>query len=265
MSLESVLSELNLNHTDIASIVSRSHFSLTEDTLKYHLRQAREVYGCTKKLLGQLILKFPQFAGLDHARVVREAVQMYGHEERVKEAVLKFPQFASYDHARVVREAVQVYGHEEKVKEAVLKFPQFASLDHARVVREAVQVYGHEERVKEAVLKFPQFAGLDHARVVRQRTRLGRLVGLSNIGVITGILQNPVLAGYSAKRYLAGIDISREFVRQGHNPETIRTLYFTYISLSPYIPHTNKKRISQVTNYAEPPLMTALKKRLEKE
>ena len=201
MSLESVLSELNLNHTDIASIVSRSHFSLTEDTLKYHLRQAREVYGCTKKLLGQLILKFPQFAGLDHARVVREAVQMYGHEERVKEAVLKFP----------------------------------------------------------------QFAGLDHARVVRQRTRLGRLVGLSNIGVITGILQNPVLAGYSAKRYLAGIDISREFVRQGHNPETIRTLYFTYISLSPYIPHTNKKRISQVTNYAEPPLMTALKKRLEKE
>ena len=233
MSLESVLSELNLNHTDIASIVSRSHFSLTEDTLKYHLRQAREVYGCTKKLLGQLILKFPQFAGLDHARVVREAVQMYGHEERVKEAVLKFP--------------------------------PFAGLDHARVVREAVQVYGHEERVKEAVLKFPQFAGYDHARVVRQRTRLGRLVGLSNIGVITGILQNPVLAGYSAKRYLAGIDISREFVRQGHNPETIRTLYFTYISLSPYIPHTNKKRISQVTNYAEPPLMTALKKRLEKE
>ena len=201
MSLESVLSELNLNPTDIASIVSRSHFSLTEDTLKYHLRQAREVYGCTKKLLGQLILKFPQFAGLDHARVVREAVQMYGHEERVKEAVLKFP----------------------------------------------------------------QFAGLDHARVVRQRTRLGRLVGLSNIGVITGILQNPVLAGYSAKRYLAGIDISREFVRQGHNPETIRTLYFTYISLSPYIPHTNKKRISQVTNYTEPPLMTALRKRLEKE
>src|SRR3989344_5330084 len=194
MSLESVLSELNLNPTDIASIVSRSHFSLTEDTLKYHLRQAREVYGCTKKLLGQLILKFPQFASLDHARVVREAVQVYGHEERVKEAVLKFPPFAGYD--------------------------------HARVVREAVQMYGHEERVKEAVLKFPQFAGLDHARVVRQRTRLGRLVGLSNIGVITGILQNPVLAGYSAKRYLAGIDISREFVRQGHNPETIRTLYF---------------------------------------
>ncbi len=214
------------------------------------------------------MLKHPRFAGLDHSRVVREAVQEYGetNTERIKEAVLKHLRFAGLDHSRVVREAVQEYGeaNTERIKEAVLKFPQFADLDHSRVVREAVQEYGeaNTERIKEAVLKFPPFAGLDHSRVLRQNYRLGRLVGLSSEKVLDKILDNPVFASYSAKRYLAALDICRSLAAEGCHYEEMLQIYFSNISKSPYVPGTKRKRISQVADYAEPPLMQVMRKRL---
>ena len=39
--------------------------------------------------------------------------------------------------------------------------------------------------------------------------------------------------------------------------------FFSYYSKSPYVPGTNKKRISQVTSDKEPPLLIAMRKRLE--
>jgi len=119
----------------------------------------------------------------------------------------------------------------EEVKRAILNFPPFAGYDHERVVRQGIAVYGDEDKVKRAILIHPQFAGLDHERVVRQKTRLGRIAGLTNEETIDYLLDIPVLAGYSAKRYLAAFDIGRQLKREGF-PQDDRMLeaFFSYIS-----------------------------------
>ena len=141
----------------------------------------------------------------------------------------------------------------EEVKRAILNFPPFAGLDHERVVRQGIAVYGDEDKIKRAILNFPPFAGLDHERVVRQKTRLGRIAGLTNEETIDYLLDIPVLAGYSAKRYLAAFDIGRQLKREGF-PQDDRMLeaFFSYISKSPYVPGTERKRISQVISDKEP-------------
>ena len=153
----------------------------------------------------------------------------------------------------------------EEVKRAVLNHPQSAGLDHERVVRQGVEVYGadNEDKFKRAVLTHPPFAGLDHERVVRQKTRLGRIAGLSNEKTIDYLLDLPVLANYSAKRYLAAFDIGRQLERECF-PQDERMLkaFFYYFIKSPYVPDSNRKRISQVTSDKEPPLLKAMRKRL---
>jgi len=127
-------------------------------------------------------------------------------------------------------------------------------------------VYGFTfEEVKKAILSFPQFAGYDHERVVRQKTRLGRMAGLTNKEIIDYLLYIPVLAGYSAKRYLAAFDIGRQLEREGF-PQDERMLnsFLIYYSKSPYVPDTKRKRISQIPNGKEPPLLKAMRKRLMK-
>ena len=188
--------------------------------------------------------------------------------EEVKRAVLTHPPFAGLDHERVVRQGIEVYGadNEDKVKRAVLSFPPFAGYDHERVVRQGIEVYGvdNEDKVKKAVLTHPQFAGLDHERVVRQKTRLGRMAGLSDERVIDYLLDVPVLSGYSAKRYLAAFDIGRQLEKEGF-PQDERMLkaFFSYFNRSPYTPDSNRKRISQIVGYKEPPLLKAMRKKLE--
>ena len=153
----------------------------------------------------------------------------------------------------------------EEVKRAILNFPPFAGYDHERVVRQGIAVYGDEDKIKRAILNFPPFAGLDHERVVRQKTRLGRIAGLTNEETIDYLLDIPVLAGYSAKRYLAAFDIGRQLKREGF-PQDDRMLeaFFSYISKSPYVPGTERKRISQVISDKEPPLLKTMRKRLLK-
>ena len=154
----------------------------------------------------------------------------------------------------------------DEVKRAILSFPPFAGLDHERVVRQGIEVYGadNEDKVKRAILTHPQFAGLDHERVVRQKTRLGRIAGLSDDEVIDYLLDLPVLACYSAKRYLAAFDIGRQLESEGF-PQDERMLkaFFSYSSTSPYVPNSNRKRISQVISDKEPPLLRSMRKRLE--
>src|SRR3989344_5653567 len=147
-----------------------------------------------------------------------------------------------------------IYGCDlERIKRAILTHPPFAGYDHERVVRQGIEVYGDEERVKRAILTHPQFAGYDHERVVRQKTRLGRIAGLTNEEAIDYLLNMPVLADYSAKRYLAAFDIGRQLEREGF-PQDNRMLeaFFLYYIKSPYVPDTKRKRISQVSSDKEP-------------
>ncbi len=122
------------------------------------------------------------------------------------------------------------------------------------------------ESVKKAILTHPQFAGLDHERVIRQKSRLGRLVGLTGDDVRNKILSKPSLAGYAVRRYLAAIDIGRILVKEGYDPTTIRDRFFTYFTKSPYVPGTTRQRINQVNEpNEEPPLLTTLRKTLARQ
>ena len=195
----------------------------------------------------------------------RGIAEVYGCDEaEMREAVLKHPPFANLDHERVVREATTVYGDADAVKKIIMKWSPFASYDHARVVQEATAVYGDADAVKKAVLKFPPFAGLDHERVVRERARLGRITGMKKEEVIKTILANPVLAGYSAKRYVAGLDIGRKLRDEGFTPDKeMLRIFFRHVSKSPYVPGTKRKRISQAgAGCKESPLLKEMRNTL---
>jgi hypothetical protein len=158
-----------------------------------------------------------------------------------------------------------VYGCDEAtVKRAILKQHPFAGLDHERVVREATVVYGDEAAVKMAILSYPPFAGLDHKRVMHQCARLGRIAGLSREEVISNIFTNPVLAGYSTKRYLAGLDVGRKLAQEGFERDVMLDSYLHFVSNSPYVPGLKRKRISHGgPGCPEPPLLKAMRKQLK--
>lgn len=123
-----------------------------------------------------------------------------------------------------------------------------------------------EHDVLAAILKHPPFAGLDHARVVRQQSRVGILVHISEQQVLEQIIKNPVYASYSAKRYLAGIDIGRRLWREGYpNEKMLQKAFLNNVSKSPYVPRTKHQRISDQFQYQqEPPLLTAMRRYLQK-
>ncbi|MCH7568777.1 MAG: hypothetical protein IIA87_05125 [Nanoarchaeota archaeon] len=236
------------------------------------VEEAIEVYGKdNEERVKKAILGFAQFVGYNHKRVVEKAIEVYGkdNEERVKKAILGFAQFAGLNHERVIEKAIEVYGkdNEERIKKAILGFAPFAGYNHKRVVEEAIEVYGenNKKRVKKAILGFAPFAGYNHKRVKRQKTRLGRIVGLSKNEVIDYILSNPILSSYSAKRYLAAMDVARTLEQEGFSQnETMLNTFFNYPSKSPYVPKTNRKRISQVRDGNEPPLLKAMRNSLRK-
>ncbi len=92
---------------------------------------------------------------------------------------------------------------------------------------------------------------------------------MDKVTVISKIEKNPVLAGYSAKRYLAAIDVGRNLSREGMaNGSEMRDAWFSLYSKSPYVPDTKRQRLSQVRRLdpqdtREPPLMWALRKRTD--
>ncbi len=155
----------------------------------------------------------------------------------------------------------------DSVRDAITKFPPFAGYDHKRVVEGIREVYGWSaEDAGKAVFKHPPFAGLDHKRVMRQLGRIGRIIGLDEDRTKESILHNPVIAGCSTKRYLAAIDVVNHLRTEGElsDKDAIR-LCLSYISKSPYVPGTDRLRITQVLRrggeYTEdPPLMVTLRK-----
>ena len=100
-------------------------------------------------------------------------------------------------------------------------------------------------------------------------SRLGRIVGVSEEDVKNSVIKNPVNAGYSAKRYIAALDIGKELRKEGFNGKEMLHSYMQNIFKSPYIPGTERLRISQVVrggnlNYMTPPLMDMMRKQLER-
>ena len=232
----------------------------------------KDTYGWSKEDIKKVVFKHPPFAGLDHERVVNGIKDTYGwSKEEVGRVVFKFPQFASYDHQRVVNGIKDAYEwSKEDIKKVVFKFPPFAGLDHERVVGGIRDVYGwSKEDIKKVVFKFPQFASLDHERVMRKLGRIGRIAGLDEDTVKEKIMKKPFLAGYSAKRYLAMIDIVMHLRTEGElNDSRAVDRCLSYVGKSPYVPGTDILRVTQALkrgNYdADPPLMVTLRNSMRK-
>ncbi len=175
------------------------HKTKSAEELLALFQRIADVYGSDIDSVKRAVVRFPQFAGLNHERVVREAAAVYGDVEAVKKAVIIHPQFAGLNHERVVREATDVYGDEEAVKRIVMKNPSFAAKNHKRVVRDAASIYGDSESVKKIILKWPPFANYDHAKFVGEAAavygdedvvkkivmRVPRFVGLDHERVVT--------------------------------------------------------------------------------
>lgn len=230
------------------------------------------VYGWNKEEAGKVVFRHPPFAGLDHERVINEIANVYGHtKEEAGKVVFKHPPFAGYKHERVIKGVVDAYGcTEEEAGRIVFKRPQFAGLNHERVINGIANVYGWaKEEIGRVVFKFPPFAGLDHERVMRQLSRIGRIVGLDEDTVKEKILKNPKVAGYSAKRYLAAIDVIIHLRTEGQlGDRGVVDLCLSYVATSPYVPDTDRLRITQALkreDYKEdPPLIVALRKSIRK-
>ena len=238
MSLETILESFGLSEKESTLLVESAHFHHKEKTREEFqalFERVARAYDCSQAEVVKAILAHPPFAGYDHERVVREGTEEYHDEKAVKKAILAHPPFAGLDHERVVRQGTEVYGNETN---------------------------GNETAVKKAIPTFPPFAGLNHERVVRQKGKVGRIIGISQGEILRKILEKPVLAGYSAKRYLAAIDIGRELHGKGYAAKDIISAFFCYPGKSPYVPETKKLRISHVENYKKPPLAIAMEKYL---
>ena len=159
---------------------------------------------------------------------------------------------------------------ESVVRSAISTFPPFANYDHQRVLKGLEEAYGFtREQSAKAISTHPQFASYDHQRVLRQLSRVGRMVGLSRGSVIGKIQERPVLASYSAKRYLAAIDVGRHLKREGnYNTEEMLAAWFGLASKSPYVPGMGRTSLTQVLRKnnctTEPPLMGALRKKIQR-
>ena len=277
-SSEEILERINL----IAAVYDTDTDSVRDAITKFprfaslnHQRKVdeiRNVYGWSKEEVGGVVFKFPAFASYDHQRVVDGIKDTYGwSKEDIGRIVFKFPPFAYLDHERVVNGIRDVYGwSKEDAGRAVFKFPQFAGLDHQRVVDEIRDVYGwSKEDIKKVVFKYPQFAWRDHHQVMRKLSRIGRIVGLDEDTVKEKIMENPILAGYSAKRYLAMIDIVMHLRTEGElsDRDAVR-LCLSYCSKSPYVPGNYRLRVTQALKRgdydADPPLMVTLRKSMRK-
>ncbi len=263
MALEEKLVKIGFSSEDAVFLASHEWFHhrlKSVEELEGVFGGIVRVYGWSTSEVLKVVRKFPRFTGFDHVRVMREVTEIYGDEDRVKKAILLSPQFAGLNHKRVMREATEIYGDEDRVKSIILNWPQFASYDHERVVKQAVEVYKDEEKVKKAILANPSFAGVDHERVMQQKSRIGRIIGLGREEIVGLILKRPVLANYSFRRDLAVVDLGRKLVTEGYGgrEKEMVQAYLSYCGQSPYVPGTNRKRISQAEG-EEPPLLKKMR------
>ncbi len=61
-----------------------NHKTKTTEQLLAVLQKIADVYGCDFERIKRLVVRYPQFGGLNHERVVREATVVYGDEKAVK-------------------------------------------------------------------------------------------------------------------------------------------------------------------------------------
>ena len=277
MSFQQTLVEAGFSQEASLRLLDSEHFTARNKNksareIVERLFKIAEIYNTDIDTIRKAVLRFPQFAGYDHTRVLNGIKGVYKcTDEQAAKAVLTFPQFASLDHTRVLSGIKGVYKcTDEQAAKAVLTFPPFAGLDHTRVLNGIKDVYKcTDEQAAKAVLTHPQFASLDHTRVLRQQSKIGRLVGVEEDRVRDEILKRPRLAGLSVKRYIAVIDVFRQLDGDltGVPKEHLVDWWLRNSTKSPYVPGMKRERVSHAIkkgNTTEPDLMNALRKSVPK-
>lgn len=190
--------------------------------------------------------------------------------EVIKKLFLKHPSFIFKNPKDSIKSLVKVYGRENKshIIDLILRHPQFISYNHKDNLEILAKLYevGVDE-IKKVSLSHPQFLGYNHTRVIKQKSRLGRLIGLSDLEVKNLILKHPISAGCSYMRELGIFDVVRELKNQEGIDINLNQILNNY-SRSPYVPNTNRLRLSKVKknhNLVDlPPLYHKLKKCIQK-
>lgn len=170
------------------------------------------------------------------------------------------------------------FTQEEIAKLSADKFVQInfsnksgAAVPISEKIRKIANVYDvPAEDIRKAILSFPPFAGLDHESKFRKLAVLGSRFGFSKGEAAEIILDKPVLAGYSIRRYRAAIDVAKEVAKNtGLELPSDREMVNIWLNLSgksPYVPNTVRLSISQAKalgiNASKPPLQAAMEKRL---
>ena len=273
MTLETTLIEAGFDKKAAKKLADDEYFRIrysnkSSEEILERINLIAAVYDIDTDSVRDAITEHPQFAGYGHQCKVDEIRDVYGwRKEDIKKVVFKFPPFAGYGHQCKVDEIRDVYGwSKEDIKKVVFEHPQFAGSDHQRKFDEIRDVYGwSKEDIKKVVFKYPQFAWRDHHQVMRKLSRIGRIVGLDEDTVKEEVMERPVLAGYSAKRYLAMIDVVMHLRTEGELSDSRAVdLCRSYFSKSPYVPGNYRLRVTQALKrgnyYEDPPLMVTLRK-----
>lgn len=107
MSLESILSTFGISADDAIGLATDPNFhhkTKSREELQGSFDDIACVYGCSQKEIIDCILKFPQFAGLNHQRVIRQKCRLGRligmSDNEVLELILSRPVFTSYSAKR---------------------------------------------------------------------------------------------------------------------------------------------------------------------
>lgn len=224
-------------------------------------------YGCTAEKAKKMMISHPPIAYRDPKKSIKIVTDAYGcAPEKAKAIIMSHPPFGCRNHQKGIKKVEDAYGcTTAEAKKMILARPEFLYRDHEKGITNIEEAYGcTRERAISAIHEFAPFVDLDHNRVIRQLSRIGRLAGLEGSEVKAGILEKPIRAGYSARRYVAAMDVARRLNREGISNEALFDSWKIYISWSPYVPGTNRLSMTQAEKSGkpneEPPLMKMLRK-----
>ena len=157
MSLEENI--VNFQFTEEEEIILRNYLNTDKflEKAKSVVISSADVYSTSIEKAKKAVLRYPEFATLNHKRVLTDLILVYGekNKDKLKEISISNPPFAGLNHTRVLTELLLVYGDENKAKimRAILTHPPFAGYDHNKAFQELLLLYGIEngEKLKKSI------------------------------------------------------------------------------------------------------------------
>ncbi len=255
----------HLEKRDSVASILKNHRCHRPHSTNTQLDLIMDTYSCSEEKAKSLLKSHPQFLTYGHKTKIESISELYklGKQE-VIDIILKFPQFAGYDHKKAIESMVSNFNwSSEQISNGVKRNPQITRRDHKRILDKICSVYScTPAQASEAIYIFPQFAGYDHDKKLKRFTKLASYVKISEETVKKLLIEKPVCASYSTKRYIACLDIFRHLKPEEQVPETFIKSFIGHISKSPFIDEKRLTHALRSGNTEKPPLAVALGKAL---